>query len=174
MAIVYKTSGSEKLDHYYSGIDTPLHDALKTGRKHMTDNPNQLSDAAKPLETSGDLPLNSADHLDKYWFGGPDGADKERLIRRGYEQAIDLANATDKPVETFVVAGASNTFEVHIAEGKYAITVFMFVTDNRTYGSSRSGSRSWVVRVGGPGEHPRTQHIDLEDPPTVKIQVSGA
>ena len=70
--------------------------------------------------------------------------------------------------------GASNNFEVHIAEGKYAVTVFMFVTDNRTYGSYRSGSRSWVVRVGGPGEHPRTQHIDLEDPPTVKIQVSGA
>jgi hypothetical protein len=174
MAIVYKTSGSEKLDHFYSGIPEPLADALRKGRGLMTANPAHLSDAARPLEADGKLPPNSADDLDRYWFAGGADAHKERLIRRGYEQAIDLANATDKPVETFVVAGASNTFEVHIAEGKYAITVFMFVTDNRAYGSHRAGSRSWVVRAGGPGELPKTQHLDLEEPPAVKTQVSGS
>jgi hypothetical protein len=174
MAIVYKTTGAEKLDHFYSGIPEPLADALRKGRQLMTDNPAHLSDSAKRLEKDGKLPANSANDLDKYFLAGPNGADKERLIRRGYEEAIELANATDKPIETFVVAGASSNFEVHISEGKYAVTVFMFVTDNRTYGSNRSGSRSWVVRVAGPGELPKTQHLDLEDPPTVKTQVSGA
>jgi hypothetical protein len=54
--------------------------------------------------------------------------------------------------------------------------VFMFVTDNRTYGSHRAGSRSWVIRVAGPGELPKDQstHLDLEALPTVKTLVSGA
>jgi hypothetical protein len=97
-------------------------------------------------------------------------------MRRGYEQAIDLANATDKPIETWIVAGASSKFELHISEGKYAVTVFMFLTDNRTYGSNRAGSRSWVIRVAGPGELPKDQltHLDFEDLPTVKTLVSGA
>jgi hypothetical protein len=175
MAIVYKTSGSEALDEYYSGSN--LARALHDGRKLMTDNPNQLSGAARPLEAKGQLPQSSADDLDKYWLAGPGGADTERLIRHGYEHAIDLANTNDppKPIETFVVAGAGNNdFEVHVCEGKHAITVFMFVADNRTYGSRRAGSRSWVVSTGGPREHPRTNHIDLEDPPSVKTQVSGA
>jgi hypothetical protein len=174
MAIVYKTTGAEKLDHFYSGIPEPLADALRNGRKLMTDNPARLSDAARPLEAGGKLPPRSADDLDKYWLAGAKGAAKERLIRRAYEQAIDLANTTDKPIETFMIAGASNKFEVHISEGKYAVTVFMFVTEDRMYGSSRAGSRSWVVRIGGPGELPKTQHLDLEDPPVVKTQVSGA
>jgi hypothetical protein len=175
MRIVYKTKGAEKLDHYYSGIPEPLADALRKGRQLMTDNPAHLSDAAKPLENAGKLPADTANDLDKYFLAGPNGAEKERLIRHGYEQAIELANATDKPIETFVVAGAGNSnFEVHIAEGKHAVTVFMLVTENREYGSNRSGSRSWVVRVAGPGEFPKAQHLDLEDPPTVKIQVSGA
>jgi hypothetical protein len=174
MAIVYKTTGAEKLDHYSSGIPKPLADALRDGRHLMTANPTHLSDAARPLETDGTLPANSADHLDKYFLAGD--AEKERLMRRGYEQAIELANATDKPIETFFVAGGSSRFELHISEGKYAVTVFMFVTDNRTYGSHRAGSRSWVVRVAGPGELLKDEyvHLDLEDLPTVKTQVSGA
>ena len=171
--LIYKTSGSEKLDHFYSGIPQPLPDALREGRKLMTDNPAHLADAAKPLQGAGKLPPKSAEDLDRYWLAGANGADKERLMRRGYEEAIDLANATDKPIETFVVAGASNN-EVHISEGKYAVTVFMLVTDNRSYGSNRAGSRSWVVRVAGPGELPKTEHLDLEDTPVVKIQVSGS
>ncbi len=174
MAIVYKTTGAEKLDHYYSGIPEPLADARRKGRQLMTDNPAHLSDAARPLENDGTLPVDSADHLDRYFLAGD--AEKERVMRRGYEQAIELASATDKPIETWVVAGAGSKFELHISEGKYAVTVFMFVTDNRTYGSHRAGSRSWVIRVAGPGELPKDQatHLDLEDLPTVKTLVSGA
>ena len=175
MRIVYKTTGAEKLDHFYSGIPEPLADALRKGRQLMTENPARLSGAAKPLEDEGKLPPNSASDLDKYFLAGPGGAEKERLIRKGYEEAIALANAIDKPIETFVVAGAGNSkFEVHISEGKHAVTVHMFVTEDRTYGSYRSGSRSWIVSLAGPGEFPKAQHLDLEDPPTVKIQVSGA
>ena len=176
MAIVYKTSGSEALDEYYSGNQTPLVDALREGLSLMRGSPNQLSGAARPLEAKGQLPQKSADDLDNYWLGGPDGPDTERLIRHGYEQAIGLANASTppKPIETFVVAGAGTNFEVHLCEGKHAVTVFLFVANTRTYGSRRAGSRSWVVSTGGPGERPRTEHIDLEVPPTVKTQVSGA
>ncbi len=150
MAIVYKTTGAEKLDHYYSGIPEPLADALRKGRQLMTNNPARLSDAAWPLENDGKLPPRSADDLDKYWLAGAQGAAKERLIRRAYEQAIELANTTDKPIETFMIAGASNNFEVHISEGKYAVTVFMFVTEDRAV---RLVSRG-LAELGGPCRRP--------------------
>jgi hypothetical protein len=176
MAIVYKTSGSEALDEYYSGNQIPLVNALRDGLNLMRSNPNQISGAARPLEARGQLPQNSADDLDNYWLAGPSGAATERLIRHGYEHAISLANASTppKPIETFVVAGAATDFEIHLCEGKHAVTVFLFVTDDRTYGSRRAGSRSWVVSTSGPREHPWAQHIDLEEPPAVKLQVSGA
>jgi hypothetical protein len=175
MALVYKTFGSESLDQFYGGETTPLTEAYQNGLSLMQQNPDRISGAARPLEAQGQLPKNTADDLDTYWLAGPNGAEVDRVIRLGYEQAIKLANGNEepKPIETFVVTGASEHFELHICEGMHAVTVFMFVTDDRTYGSKRSSSKSWVVRVGGLRERTKKENLDFEDPPVVMTQVSG-
>ena len=176
MAIVYKTLGSESLDHFYSGIPSPLNQALQHGLNLMNASPTNLAGAAQPLENSGDLPANTASELDQYWVSPPGGADVERVMRHGYEEAIALASTHEPdpmPIETFLVTGAGEDFEIHICEGKHAVTVFMFVPDGRSYGSKRSSSKSWVVRVGGRRERAKKEQLDDADEPVVKTQVSG-
>jgi hypothetical protein len=171
MALVYKTSQSEALDRFYSAGPT-LNPHLVHGRDLMNANPSRLSDAARPPEYAGDLAAGSANDLDR-WVAKPNGKDVERVMRLGYEQAIDLASGpTPKPIETFFVVGASRNFELHICDGERAVTVFMFMPEERTYGSEHASSKSWVVRVAGLRER-ADEDLDKADLPVVKTQVSG-
>ena len=171
MLLVYKTSQSEALDRFYSESPT-LNQKLVHGRDLMKANPNKLSDAARPPEYAGDLAPGSANDLDQ-WVAAPNGKDVERVMRLGYEQAIDLASGPKpKPIETFFVVGASRNFELHICDGERAVTVFMIMPEERPYGSERASSKSWVVRVGGLRER-ADEALDQADLPVIKTQVSG-
>jgi hypothetical protein len=175
MALVYKTLQSEALDRFYSGSPKPLDQQLQYGRGLMKGNPTKLSDAARPPENDRELEAGSANDLD-LWVAAPNGKDVERIMRLGYEAAIDLASNNKpeaKPIETFFVVGASSNFELHICDGERAVTVFMFMPEKRSYGSKRASSRSWVVRVGGLRERAKKEQLDEEVLPVVKTQVSG-
>jgi hypothetical protein len=176
MALVYKSTGVEFLDDYFSGATTPLKQAFKEGLALMTSNPDSLKGTVAPFEGK-ELPDGTADGFESGWLAataGPlAGQDVERVMRHGYEQAIKLARDPLKPIETFFVTGAGPDFELHICEGKYAVTVFMLIPQDRTHGSHNAQSKSWVVRVGHLGDSTTAEELDLEDPPTVKTLVSG-
>jgi hypothetical protein len=91
----------------------------------------------------------------------------------------DRGHTAAVPIETFwVTTGPGGNFEIHVCDGEQRVTVLVFIPVDREYGS-RTGSRSWTVRVGGYGEHrpldaPRVQllHDDDDDraPSVVRVQ----
>ena len=177
---VYKTKMAEFLDDFYSGESRPLNVAFDDATALMRAQ-GSLSDSTRELEKRGALPNGSAQAFEQGWLSpsAPHrGPIVDRVLRSGYQEAIDLARARGVPIENFWVTGAGEDFEVHICEGARRITVFMFVPaeETRDYGSYRAQSRSWVVRTGDITEvHPDAprQTLDDDEPPIRRIQVSG-
>jgi hypothetical protein len=77
------------------------------------------------------------------------------------------------PIETLWITGTGDQFEVHICEGRRAVTVVNLIPLVRPYGSRRAKARSWVVRTSDGTEGDRERALDGGDPPVVMVQVSG-
>jgi hypothetical protein len=165
---VYKTTNAEYLDgtlRTRRDVDaalTRLNDAAA------------LVDRAQELEDSRDLPRNSTAGFTT--FIAQQGVPAfEEIVRRGFEQAFELASQGDKPVDTFWVTAPDADFELQICDGQHSVAVFLIVRpqEERDYGSDRAASRSWVIRVGDRddvrSEAPRTRFGDE----ILQIQVSG-
>ena len=177
---VYKTSIAEFLDDFYSGESRPLNEAFDDATA-LLQSQGSLSNTTRALEGRKALPVGSAQGFEELWLSpsSPHGGQiVDRVLRFGYQEAINLARARGVPIENFWVTGAGDDFEVHICEGAHHITVFIFVPaeGTRKYGSRRAQSRSWVVRAGDLTEvhadAPRAT-LDSDEPPIRRIQVSG-
>jgi hypothetical protein len=175
---VYKSTSAEYLDDLFGG--TPDERAAQYAQslgllEDIGEAP--LSEAIERLAEEGELPAESVVDSERGWRGKPD---VDRVIRAGYREAMRLASAGDVPlpIETLWVTGATETFELHICEGKRAITVLFFIPLDRErprgYGSERAQARSWVVRTATADDDIEVFGLsDPGDPPIVKIQVSG-
>jgi hypothetical protein len=173
---VYKSTSAEYLDDLFGG--TPDERAAQYAQslgllEDIGEAP--LSEAIERLAEEGELPAESVADSERGWRGRPD---VDRVIRAGYREAMRLASSGEEPlpVETLWVTGATDAFELHICEGKRAITVLFFIPleRERSYGSERARSRSWVIRTARKGDDLEVFGLaDRGDPPLVKIQVSG-
>ncbi len=175
MTYVYKNTGIEVLDDFFGGSAEQLEANFAYGLDLMNKQAAQFSRTVEKLEEEHHVDVGGAEQFDAYWLGSQSqlaGKEVARVLRRGYEQAIELATSLGKPIETFFVTAAVNDFEVHVCEGRYAVTVFMFVPLARKYGSKNAISRSWVVRVGTPDDDEQVV-LDEQKPNIVSIQVSG-
>jgi hypothetical protein len=188
MLAVYKDSNVELLDAYL-GDTTNFPDALAllNGNQSLRD-----ITADQNLGITNQEITDEADHFQDHWLSGKGplaGKHVDDVMRSGYKWAIELADAGhgglgDRskavPVETFwVTTGPGGNFEIHVCDGKERVTVLVFIPVDREYGS-RSGWRSWAVRVGGFGEHeppeePRVQrlHAGEQTASVVRVQTSG-
>ena len=178
---VYKGSYLEALDQYFSGSPEELRESYRSALSLMRDRDEGLTGAVDELAGGSDrgpsIDAAAAAHFQTTWLEGKgqlEGQHVDAVMRRGYQEAIELALGYDEPVpiETFWVTGASNEFEMHICEGRDGIIVLQFLP-LESEGSRRARSRSWVVGVGGPQNVPDEQVADTEVP-IVKVQVSGA
>ncbi|HZP29572.1 MAG TPA: hypothetical protein VFC99_11515, partial [Acidimicrobiia bacterium] len=116
----------------------------------------------------------AAQHFFDHWLADSSELGRkavDRVMRHAYDQAIRLATRADGvvPIETFWVTGAGDDFEIHLCDGPQRITVFVFIP-GVAGGSTSTESRSWVIRVG---RDPGAERLDDEDPPVLKVQVSG-
>lgn len=144
---VYKSTAAEYLDDLFGGSPDELSAAYQTALDLLDsigDAP--LTEAVARLVDDGDLPREAVENSDKGWRAG---ARVDQVIRVGYTEAMQLAQARDVPlpIETVWVTGASNDFELHICEGKRSIIVTLFIPIERSYGSRHATARSWVVEV---------------------------
>ena len=66
------------------------------------------------------------------------GHDVDRVMRFGYQQAIELAAGFDPPapIESHWVTGAGDDFELHIVADPHLVTVLIFIPADRDYGST--------------------------------------
>jgi len=170
--LVYKTSGAEFLDDFFSGTTQPLKEAFEQSQVTLSGGTDGIIDFAETH--AEELPDDTAADLSRRWLrDGYAAKHAERILRRGYEEAIRLAGRDQPlPIETLFVTGAGDEFELHVTEGKRRVTVVVFVPETRDYGSTRTQLRSWVVRAGPAGDGAET--LDSGDPPIVKVQTSGA
>jgi hypothetical protein len=188
MPAVYKDSNVELLNEYL-GDTANFQPALD-----LLNGPGTLKDiTARPNEgiTAPGI-TNEAQHFEDHWLSdrGPlAGKQVDSVMRYGYKWAIELAGVEhggfDKrskavPIETFWVTTApGGNYEIHVCDGDHRVTVLVFIPIDREYGS-RTGPRSWGVRVGGFGEHeppeePRVERLNPDDqtPSVVRVQTSG-
>jgi hypothetical protein len=189
MLAVYKDSNVELLDAYL-GNTANFQQALD-----LLNGPDSLTDITRATDkgiTDSHI-TDEAGHFENHWLSdkGPlAGKHVDDVMRYGYKWAIELASvgrggqgerSSPVPIETFwVTTGPGGNFEIHVCDGDERVTVLVFIPVDREYGS-RTGSRSWAVRVGGFGEHqpleePRVQllHDDEErTPAVVRVQTSG-
>jgi hypothetical protein len=164
---VYKTTNDEYLDD--AGHDPEaLRDALERLKQA-----GSLEQVTRGLAGKG-LQSDAADVYAP--FAREQGADDfERVLKHGFRVAMELAIEKDLPIETFWVTAPGSDFELHVAEGRYSVLVFFFVSgkESRPYGSARAGSRSWVIRAGDRDDvHSDAPRTALDDG-VVQIQVSG-
>jgi hypothetical protein len=171
---VYKSTSAEFLDDLFGGSPDELAAQYEQSLGLLDDiGDAPLSEAIERLAADGGLPDGSVEHSEKGWRGRPD---VDRVIRAGYREAIRMASAGDvpMPIETLWVSGASDTFELHVCEGRRAITVLFFLPIQRDYGSERAQARSWVFRVGGSSDEIDAFGLgETGGPEIVQIQVSG-
>jgi hypothetical protein len=174
---VYKSTSAEFLDELFGGTTEELEAQYSQSLGLLDDiGDAPLSDAIERLAEEGELPADAVEDSQRGWRGEPD---VDRVIRAGYREAMRLASSGEvpMPIETLWVTGASDAFELHICEGRRAITVLFFIPLDRTrrYGSERARARSWVVRTATTDDDLDAFGLaDPGDPPIVKIQVSGA
>lgn len=164
---VYKSTAAEYLDELFGGTPDELNAAYR-GALELLDSIGDapLTDAVARLVDDGELPSEAVEDSNKGWRAGER---VDRVIRVGYTEAMQLAQASDEPlpIETLWVTGASDDFELHICEGKRSIIVTLFIPLKRSYGSHNATARSWVVRVD--------EEADADDGgvPVAMVQTSG-
>ena len=169
---VYKSTAAEFLDELFGGTAEELGVAYERALgllESIGDGP--LSEAAAMLVGDDGLPPEAVEDSATGWRAGDD---VDRVLRAGYRQAIQLASSGHEPVpiETLWLTGASDSFEVHICEGRHQVTVVLMVPLVRSYGSRRAQARSWVVRSDAGDDE--AAHLPEEgDPPVVMVQTSG-
>jgi hypothetical protein len=171
---MYKTSGAEALDLFYKGDPA----AFAQGVGWMTANPNSLPDAAVQMENAGDLDPGNAQALRDGWTEPPvghplHGKNVERIMRQGYERAILLAQHGNKRLETFILTGAGSDFHVQVSNGSAAVSVFI-VLPRESNGSTNAQATSWVFRIGSADAGLPEEIVDDDDPPVVRVRVSGS
>ena len=178
---VYKTKTAEYLDDFYNGVTRPREEAYEDASALMGA-AGSLVNSTVELESREDgIESGSAAAFDQHWLkatGKSRGESVERVLRLGYQTAVELAAERGVAIETFWITGAGEEFEIHICESRERVNVFMIVPgeDNRPYGSEGAHARSWVVKVGGIDEvksDAERASLDAGDPPVFKIQVSG-
>jgi hypothetical protein len=173
---VYKSTSAELLDDLFGGSPEARAAQYEQSLGLLDDiGEAPLAEAIERLAEEGELPPESVEDSTRGWRGEPD---VDRVIRAGYREAMRLATEGDEPlpIETLWVTGAADSFELHICEGRRAITVLFFIPLDRTrrYGSKRAQARSWVVRTATPDDDVDAFGLaDPGDPPIVKVQVSG-
>jgi hypothetical protein len=139
---VYKTTGMEAVDRYYS---EDLADHLAEAEGLLA---GELQAAVEQFSSQEFIP---PDEVTNYERGWPSSDTAANVIQHGYAQAVRLAldhEGGPVPIESFFIAGPGKDYEFHIHEGPERITVFTFVPQSRGYGSKRAVTKSWVVRVG--------------------------
>jgi hypothetical protein len=165
---VYKTTGMEAVDAYYS---ENLAERLAEAAELLN---GSLHDAAARFSDEGFMPGDEVENFDRGW---PSSDTASKVIQHGYAQAVRVAQERQIPIESFFVTGSGKDFEFHICEGRDRVTVFTFVPHSRDYGSSRAAMRSWVVRVGDDdgidGKLPRQTLDSSGEFPVLMIQMSG-
>jgi hypothetical protein len=189
MLAVYKDSNVELLDAYL-GDTGNFPDALR-----LLNSPDSLKNitANQNVGITDRRITGEAQHFEDHWLSdkGPlAGKHVDDVMRAGYKWAIELADvghggldderSAAVPVETFwVTTGPGGNYEIHVCDGEDRVTVLVFIPVDREYGS-RTGSRSWAVRVGGFGEHeppqePRVNllHAGPQTASVVRVQTSG-
>jgi hypothetical protein len=190
MPAVYKDSNVELLNEYLGDTANfqPALDLLN-GNQSLTD----ITAAPNAGITDSHI-TDEAGHFQAHWLSEKSplaGKHVDDVMRYAYKWAIELAGESRGgvgqprqngavPIETFwLTTGPGGNFEIHVSDGDERVTVFVFIPVDREYGS-RTGPRSWAVRVGGFGEHeppdePRVERLDggPDAPSVVRVQTSG-
>jgi len=180
---VYKSKSVEVLDTFY--VDGPAA-ALQFGGGVLADPDADAQGvastwAASPGAVDAGFDPDELVGFQEKWLAedGPLGEHEvDRVIRLANREAIAIADAHQPkvPIETFWVRGAGEDFEVHVHDGVERVTVFWFVPLERDYGSTKTQTSSWVIRVGNlddvDADAPRVP-LDDEPDPVLMIQVSG-
>ena len=171
---VYKSSFAELLDDLFGGTPEELRAQYAESLGVLEDiGEAPLAVAIERLAEEGELPPEAVGDSKRGWRGQPD---VDRVIRAGYREAMRLASAGEValPIETLWVSGASEAFELHVCEGRRAVTVLCFIPVQRDYGSERAQARSWVFRVGESSDEIDAFGLgEPGGPDIVQIQVSG-
>jgi len=151
--IIYKNTSIEFLDDFYrKGVDA----AVDFGQGVLSSSADVLS-VANDWADESRYDKRELDGFRSEWLGGAlAGHDVDGVVRSAYVQALELANAprlegpsaAAKLVETFWLTGFGDAFEIHVHDGPDRVTMFMVLPLDRSYGSSRALTRSYVVREG--------------------------
>jgi hypothetical protein len=164
---VYKTFDVEVLDDFYSRGPEALnrgHDLLQaSATQGLSSGFGQYEQEQEPQRRTGTDEFGT-------WIVAAGGESAEKVIRVGYDAAVELAQEQSLPIDTFFVTGASNEFELHVCEGTHQITVLMFMPNGRPYGSSRAKAKSWIFRTGRLDE---SDAYRVDGGAVVQIQRSG-
>ncbi len=180
---IYKIQSGEALDDFYEA-DPGEALSLAAGLLSEADSSSVVL-AAEAFADTDNLPDGAVDELRGGWLEGirwsggvVPGDEVDRVLRLGYREAIAVAREYDPPVpiESFWVTGPGVQLGVHITAGPRRVTVFISTPVELKYGSTRTSSRSWVVRIGDLDEvDPEAPREQLDDGqfPVMKIQVSG-
>jgi len=176
--LVYKNSGAEHLDDFYSGTPEQLNRAYDEALAAIRGGNDAVAEWARGRSQTSGLHRRNHENLTSDWLGtGLGGKHADRILRHGYEEAIKLARSHPEPlpIETLFVRGCGEDFELHICEGKRSVTVVLFVPArpglSDDYGSQNAKSKSWVVRAGGADG---AEVLHDAEPPVVKAATSGA
>ncbi len=178
---VYKSLAAEFLDDFLGGETMPLPDAYERATQLLAANTDTLAASAADLNASGDLSpdIGTADDFERFWLAGDSqlaGKEVDRVMRAGYAEALRIGREEYPelvPIETFWLTGAGDEFEVHVCKGKRRITVFLFIPKPRRYGSRRTETQSFAVRVGGLRDDDAVTLDDGRNPQIVRVQLSG-
>jgi hypothetical protein len=180
---IYKILSGEALDEFYEANPGNALDQAE-GLLANADSESVVV-AAETFAGEDNLPDGAVDELQSGWLDGirfsggvVPGDEVDRVLRLGYREAIALARDYDPPapIESFWVTGPGAQLGVNITAGPRRVTVFISTPVELDYGSRRTSSRSWVVRIGDleaiDPDAPREQ-LDDGPVPVMKIQVSG-
>ena len=150
---VYKSTTAEVLDDLFGGSPDELAAEYQRSLALMDDiGDAPLAEAAARRADDGDLPADTVEDSRTGWRGD---AVVDRIIGDAYRHAIHVAGDSSRPeplpIETLWITGATDAFEVHVVESSRRVTVVMCIPLERSYGSHRARSRSWVFRAGEEG-----------------------
>jgi hypothetical protein len=177
--LVYKNTGAEHLDDFYSGTPEQLNRAYDEALAAVQGGNDAVLEWTQGRTQTSGLPARNHENLASDWLAtGLGGKHADRILRHGYEEAMKLARShrpEPLPIETLFVRGCGDDFELHLCEGKRSVTVVLFVPSrpglSEDYGSENAKSKSWVVRAGGAAG---AEVLQDAEPPVVKARTSGA
>jgi hypothetical protein len=151
--IIYKNTSIEFLDDFYrKGVDA----AVSFGQGVLSSSADVLS-VANDWADESSYDQRELQGFQSEWLGGAlGGHDVDGVVRHAYVQALELADAprlksppeAAKLIETFWLTGFGDAFEIHVHDGPDRVTMFMVLPLERSYGSERALTRSYVVREG--------------------------